>query len=295
MLQSGKVLAITQNFRTLPALIEWVNRTFGCLIEPKGNFQPDYQPLSAYRSPRREPAVVLLNPSGSLDEAKADEIRAAEAAAVAELIEVAAGKWTIPTADGETRALRYGDIALLFPTTTGIHHFEEALRRNGIPYRLEGGRQFYFREEIAFLKNLLAAVSNPYDQVALVAVLRYWAGIPDEMLFHYTASGGAELFCRSRTEFPRLQEAFDLLREAHQNGSSSLSPRWWKELLENLVLAEAALRPHGDQVWRQLRKALQMIRARRWNVPYPGGYGLAEPDGGAGPRRGRVADSRSQQ
>lgn len=275
MLQSGKVLAITQNFRTLPALIEWVNRTFGCLIEPKGNFQPDYQPLSAYRSPRREPAVVLLNPSGSLDEAKADEIRAAEAAAVAELIEVAAGKWTIPTADGETRALRYGDIALLFPTTTGIHHFEEALRRNGIPYRLEGGRQFYFREEIAFLKNLLAAVSNPYDQVALVAVLRYWAGIPDEMLFHYTASGGElSYFVDPGTEFPRLQEAFDLLREAHQKRQQLSIAALVEELLEKTWFWQrAALRPHGDQVAGNLRKALQMIRALEMERPLTlGGY-----------------------
>ena len=269
MLKFGKALAITQNFRTLPRLIEWVNRTFSILIEPQGNFQPGYQPLSAFRPPRREPSVVLLNPSLSLDEAKADEIRAAEAGAVAELIEGAAGEWTLPAGDGGSRALKYGDIALLFPTTTGIYHFEEALRRRRIPYRLEGGRQFYLREEIAFLKNLLTAVSNPHDQVALVAVLRYWAGIPDEMLFQYTESGGKlSCFADAGAGFPRLQQAFDLLRRAHEQRQKVSIAVLVEELLEKTWFWQrATLGPHGHQAAGNLRKALQMIRTLEMERP----------------------------
>lgn len=270
LLKYGQALSIKQNFRTLPGLIDWVNRTFNILIKPQGNYQPAYQPLRAFRPPYRRPPVVLLNPADSLDEAKADEIRAAEAAAVAEFIESAAGKWTVPAGDGGSRELRYGDIALLFPTTTGLYHFEEALRRRKIPYRLEGGRQFYLREEIVFLKNLLAAVSNPYDQLALVAVLRYWAGaIPDEMLFQYVESGGKlSYFADAGADFPRLQRAFELLRRAHERQQKVPIAVLVEELLEETWFWQrASLEPHGRQTAGNLRKALQMIRGLEMERP----------------------------
>ena len=269
MLEQGKQLGISQNFRTLPALIEWVNRTFGCLIEAQARYQPSYQHLSAYRPSRDDPSVILLNPSASLEEAPAGEIRIAEAAAVAELLKTAVGKWTIPAAGEGARTLRYGDIALLFPTTTGIHHFEEALRAAGIPFRLEGGRQFYFREELSFLKSLLEAVGNPYDQVALVAVLRYWAGIPDETLFHYTATGGRLSYLTDPgADFPQLKEAFGLLKKAHREQHLQPVASLVEELLEKTWFWQrVSLRPSGEQAAGNLRKALQMIRLLEMERP----------------------------
>ncbi len=269
ILRFGEALTIKQNFRTLPGLIEWVNGAFSILIEEQGNYQPGYEALSAFRPPFGEPSVVLLNPSVSLDEARADDIRAAEAAAVAELIEGAVGKWMLPAGNGVSRPLGYGDIALLFPTTTGIHHFEESLRRLHIPYRLEGGRHFYLREEVAFLKNLLTSVSNPHDQVALVAVLRYWAGISDEMLFQYRESGGKlSYFAGVSQEFPRLQQAFELLRQAHDRRRDVSIALLVEDLLEQTWFWQrASLGPQGRQAAGNLRKALQMIRTLEMERP----------------------------
>lgn len=269
MIRHGESLAITQNFRTLPALIDWVNDAFGALIQPQGGYQPEYQSLSAYRPPRDEPAVILLDPPAPLEEAGVDEIRATEAAALAELIATAAGEWNVATAGGGSRTLRYGDIALLFPGTTGIHHFEEAFRHRGIPFRQEGGRQFYFREEIAFLRNLLTAVSDPHDRVALVAALRYWAGVPDEVLFHFTATGG-ELDYRGDpgAEFPQLREAFELLRGAHTRQQQLSVAALVEALLEaSWFWQRVSLRPHGQQAAANLRKALQMIRLLEMERP----------------------------
>ncbi len=274
-LQFGEALAITQNFRTLPELIKWVNSAFSILIEEQESYQPCYQPLSAFRQPHLKPSVVLLNPALPLDEARADEIRAAESEAVAELISGAAGQWTVPVAEGGSRPLTYGDIALLFPTTTGIYHFEEALRRWKIPYRLEGGRHFYLREEIAFLKCLLTAISNPYDRVALAAVLRYWAGIPDEMLFQYIESGGKlSCFADAGPGFPRIQQAFDLLRRAHDEQQGLSITLLVEGLLEKTWFWQRiALGPQGRQAAGNLRKALQMIRVLEMERPLTlGGY-----------------------
>ena len=269
ILQHGALLNISQNFRTLPALIEWINGTFKHLIVPQGGYQPDYQHLSAFRRSRPDPAVILLCPADPLGEARADEIRAAEAAAVAELLKNAVGDWSIPAADGGNRSLQYGDVALLFPTTTGIHHFEEALRRCGIPFRLEGGRQFYLREEIAFLKNLLAAVDNPYDEIVLAAVLRYWAGIPDEIVYQYRAGGGRLNYLTDPgAGFPQLRELFNLLREMHQKRQQLPLATLVEELLEKTWFWQRLLlRPSGDQAAGNLRKALQMIRVQEMERP----------------------------
>lgn len=46
------------------------------------------------------------------------------------------------------RAVREGDVAVLFRAMTNVDHYEEALRRYGINYYLVGGRAFYSQQEI---------------------------------------------------------------------------------------------------------------------------------------------------
>ena len=55
---------------------------------------------------------------------------------------------------------------------TDIHDYLEPLRRQGIRYVVEGERHFYAAKEIIDAVNLLRAVENPYDRLALVGVLR---------------------------------------------------------------------------------------------------------------------------
>ena len=218
MCRHGSLLSITQNFRTLPVLVDWVNHVFSRLIKPAGRFQPEYKPLHPYRSGTANARLVILEQDPDLSEAGAAELRAAEAEAVALLIKEAVGCWPVSGKEGE-RPLAYGDIALLFPTTTGVELYEEALRRQGIPYRLEGGKQFFNRPEINALRNLLQAVVNPYDRVALVAVLKYWFGVTDRELANFKRQGGVFNYLKqSASPGPggdAVVEAFRLLAEMH--------------------------------------------------------------------------------
>jgi ATP-dependent helicase/nuclease subunit A len=82
------------------------------------------------------------------------------------------------------RAVRPGDIALLFRALSNVELYEEALRRYGIEYYLVGGRAFYGQQEVFDLLNLLRAVCSPNDEVSLAGVLRSpWFGLLDETLF----------------------------------------------------------------------------------------------------------------
>ncbi|MEW5783739.1 MAG: UvrD-helicase domain-containing protein [Bacillota bacterium] len=265
----GEKLAITQNFRTLPALIDWVNRCFSELIQPLGQYQPAYIPLQPYRDDTGEPALVLLEPSEDLAHASAAAVRAAEADAVAGWIESAVGCWPVSNSEGSERRLAYGDLALLFPTFTGLHIYEEALNRRGIPYRLEGGKRFFLREEINALKNLLTVIDNPYNQIALVAALRYWSGISDAELYRYRSVGGELSYLAAvPAGFPLIGEAFSLFQEAHHE----------RHLHPVSALVETMLRrtwywqrcmalPHGLQSSANLHKILEIIRAREREQP----------------------------
>ncbi len=82
------------------------------------------------------------------------------------------------------RAVRPGDITLLFRALTNVEYYEEALRRYGIDCYLVGGHAFYAQQEIYDIVNLLRAVASPCDEVSLAGILRSpMFGLLDETLY----------------------------------------------------------------------------------------------------------------
>jgi len=74
---------------------------------------------------------------------------------------------------GELRPAQYGDFALLFHQFTKVSAFEQAFRAVGVPYYVVGGGRGYWTQyEVRDLTNLLRALCDPEDDLALAAVLR---------------------------------------------------------------------------------------------------------------------------
>jgi ATP-dependent helicase/nuclease subunit A len=89
------------------------------------------------------------------------------------------------------RAVKQGDVALLFRALTNVEYYEEALRRYGIDYYLVGGHAFYAQQEIYDLLNLLRAIDSGCDEVSLVGVLRSpFFGLLDETLLWLSQEKG---------------------------------------------------------------------------------------------------------
>lgn len=63
--------------------------------------------------------------------------------------------------------------AVLYRTNSQSRAFEEALRKNGIDYRIYGGMSFYQRKEIKDLLAYLRLVVNPGDEEALKRIINY--------------------------------------------------------------------------------------------------------------------------
>jgi ATP-dependent helicase/nuclease subunit A len=77
----------------------------------------------------------------------------------------------------------FSDVAVLVRNTEVFGSFTEAFEAAGIPYVVNRGKGFYDTREVNDLTQLLRAIANPRDEIALAAVLRSpLAGVSDEAL-----------------------------------------------------------------------------------------------------------------
>jgi len=221
MLPAAGRLPLSLNFRSQPAVLDFVNALF------REELGPQYEPLEPSRpqiGPR--PAVEFLwatdhepagpggpddstppahalpqpvsednadaSPQADCDTGGVDALRRLEADWIARRIRgmLDSGEklvWDKDAARAGTpavRAVQPGDIALLFRALSNVDLYEEALRRYGISYYLVGGHAFYAQQEIFDVVNLLRALESPADDVSLAGALRSpMFGLLDETLF----------------------------------------------------------------------------------------------------------------
>ncbi len=276
---------ITVNFRTVPGIIAWVNEVFRRLIVPSEGIGHGiaYTPIEPHRSAIGElaPVSLLPLPVGRDDKASdADSARRFEGALVAACIHdlVARDTWSIEE-DGAPRPARYGDVALLFRTLTGIEQFEDALHAQNIPYRVIGGRHFYHRQETRYLQAMLRAIDNPHDALSVAASLRSpLFGCSDEDLFLYATGsppGRFDYFDEAGGNpgvGTPIGDAFQFLRGLHRHRHDRPISATLDEVLDRTgILALLLLGPQGDQRVGNLLKVADL--ARRFETSPGGSFG----------------------
>ncbi len=67
----------------------------------------------------------------------------------------------------------YGDCVILYRTNSQSRHFEAALRKMNMPYRIYGGLSFYQRKEIKDLLSYFRLSSNEQDNEALKRIINF--------------------------------------------------------------------------------------------------------------------------
>lgn len=181
-------LPLSRNFRSQPAILEFVNALFREEL-------PNYERLFPSRLQQtRKPAIEFLwAPTTSADETKesASQMREREADWIAKRLrslldsgEPLIGTSSAVGAKPELRAARHGDIAILFRALSNVQLYEQALQKYEIPYYLVGGHAFYAQQEIFDLVNLLRSVASPADGLSLAGVLRSpFFSLADETLY----------------------------------------------------------------------------------------------------------------
>ncbi len=184
----GGRLTLSKNFRSQPAVLDFVNTMFAPIFGAK------YLPLRSSRpqvGPR--PAVEMLWTPPEEDQSVPAQ-RTAEAATIAARLRQLIDDKAPLIYDKESDAARPatpGDFAILFRALSDVAAYEQALREAGLPYYLVGGHAFYAQQEVYDVLNLLRAVLSECDEIALAGVLRSpLFGLTDETLFWLARSGG---------------------------------------------------------------------------------------------------------
>lgn len=275
---AGALEVIRQNFRTTPAVVNWVNNVFSAVFdddEEEGR-QPGYQWVEPYRRPANGPRVaVLLGDDFGSAAGAVDAARRAEAQALAALLLEMQGagrdRWSVQDREAGggaaevSRPPRWGDVAILFRATTGLETYEQAFREAGVPYRADGGKAYFARREVDDLLVCLRAVDDPSDGPAVYGALHSTLfGFSDDELFLFWASGGRfDVFAAQPEGHEAVAAALATLRGLHERRASSEPHELAATLVRLTRAAEvlAATGSGGPQAIANLDKLVDRARA----------------------------------
>ncbi len=193
--QDGIECRLTTNFRSHAEILGVVNGVFETLMQPRDGLQPPY--IAIHPPSPTEPDNTKLHSAPQMAKVSLRKIVAEGAALDAETARRLEGeslaRWlrdemlekaSITNARGEQVLVQPRDVAILFRKLTDIHDYLEPFRRRHIRYVVEGERHFYAAKEIIDAVNLLRAIDNPHDRLALVGVLRSPLGaLPDKLIY----------------------------------------------------------------------------------------------------------------
>ncbi len=191
--QDGAGYPLTANFRSDPRILDVVNDVFGRLIEEKAGLQPEYNALQSglqrpaeTPDPERNRPPVRVRRVTMKGRMNVEQARLLEAASLARWLdeEVLRGRTLLRDRDGKGMPAMPGHVAFLFRGLTNVAIYLEALRRRGIGYVVTGERSFFDAQEVQGVVNLLRAIDNPQDRLALVGVLRSPLGGHDDNEIH---------------------------------------------------------------------------------------------------------------
>jgi len=261
----GEVLDIVQNFRSRPVILHWVNGVFDRLFDAgsEPSQQPRHVPLVPMPDTGSGPTVWIARPrAGAPAPDNADAGRRAEAQALVALVARALDEGWMVRGDDGPRRLQPGDVALLFARTSGIEHYEDALRTARLPFRQEGGKLFFQRQEIRDVLHALAAIDDPGDELAVVAALRSpLFGMSDAELWQHRQQHTGFDYLGDASGSP-LQPAFHILAllhaERHRRGVGGTAAQL---LVQTAATAVYAAQAHGDRALGNFATLLRRGRA----------------------------------
>jgi ATP-dependent exoDNAse (exonuclease V) beta subunit len=282
--EGGGVVELTANFRTVGPIIEWVNTTFGRLMAEPDDVdmpvasQPSYMALAPTRSapvagaegqPAAGLAVAVLGRVEHPKEAKADDLRAAEAADVAATVTRAIHEgWAVADGHRGWRRARLGDVTVLVPSRTSLPFLEDAFDGAGIPFRAESSSLVYASRAVRDLLMVLRAVDDPTDYLRVVSALRTpLLACGDDDLFRFKVERQGRWSYLA--DQPDTVPEDDPVRTGLRYLRSLYDERHWlapSELLGRISFDRRAMelgfaegRPRD--VWRRLRFVIDQARA----------------------------------
>ncbi len=277
--RGARLLHLQTSFRSVPAIQSTINAAFAPRMQgSEDGSQADYVALEKHREePVGRPSVVALpvprpysDKSGKVTAWQVSESLPDAVGAFVDWL-VHESKWTI-TENNKSVPIEARHVCLLFRrfVTFGddvTRAYVRALEQRRVAHVLVGGRSFYKREEVVALKNALAAIEWPDDELSVFASLHGpLFALPDDALLLYRARHKA----LRPTHVPKdllddttrpVGEALEVLCSLHKLRNRRPIADTVAELLE-LTRAHAgiAIWPTGEQALANLLRLLDDAR-----------------------------------
>ena len=186
---SHEQIRMTRNHRSVPGVLGFVNDFFSTNHALEAVEAP-YVPMDIWRPETTEPRIAFLLPEFEEEKISVQAGREAEALLIADRLKQMCELEPVSVGHGDaSRPAAYGDAAILMRSINHVGLYERALRDAGVPYFVVAGKGFYERQEVVDLRNLLAVIADPFDEIALAGYLRSpIAGLSDDALLSLTQS-----------------------------------------------------------------------------------------------------------
>jgi ATP-dependent helicase/nuclease subunit A len=181
----GELCRLSVNYRSVPPILDEVDRLMPTIMEARAGLQPSFEPLVA--SPQNEGSsgfhagetapvehwLPVKRDADGLQQTSMGEATRLEARALASDLRRL----------HDAHDVAWGGIGVLFRSRGDWDVYLSALREAGVPFNVEGDRSYYQRREIIEAAALVRCLLDPEDRLALATALRSTAvGVPDAAL-----------------------------------------------------------------------------------------------------------------
>jgi ATP-dependent helicase/nuclease subunit A len=184
----GRVLPLTRNYRSVPALCNWANTVFKTRFpEEPTAYSPKF---AALEPPEKEGKASASKANRSPDAVFTLTHGSKQAASVAQDDAKAIARYIRAEVDAGRR--KYSDFLILTRKKAArIIPYAAALEELDVPIEVSGAGAFGESVDVATLRTLLRSLADPQNELSLLAVLRGpLFGISDRGLFIHRQSGG---------------------------------------------------------------------------------------------------------
>ncbi len=268
---NGQIVPLTTNFRSTPAVCDWVNPIFEAKFpETATQYQPAFEQL-----------VPFKNITGSgVKKISIDKVFRHNQREIASQDAKRIGGWIDWALKGNLKVFRTkdeikeglneaavpGDFMILVRYKAHLSTYARALEERGISYEISGGSAFKESEEIKHLLNLLAVVSEPEDQVALLSVLRGpFFGVSDDLLYRFRKNGGVFSYllptdkCRDMEAKKRMGQVFINIYQYHRWARTKPPAAALGMIMDHLgIVPQALTREMGESRTGNLLKTIEL-------------------------------------
>ena len=271
---------LSVSFRGSPEIQEAVNAAMSEVMDgSKEAHQASYVGLDHYREPIiGQPSVIALSiprPYSKYGNLANYAIDKSEPGAVTAWIKwlLEESGWKVTSrGNSEPHPIRPSDICLLFRRFVSgrrqiTEPYVDGLQARDVPHVLVGGRGFHRREEIDAMRNALAAIERPDDELSVFSAIRGpLFSLADDALFLFrTRHGPLHPFREPRGELTESDQevsaALEVLARLHKGRNQRPIALTIRQLLdETRAQAGFALWQAGDQVLANVLRMLQLAR-----------------------------------